>query len=549
MAWPRRNAPVLLLGAALLASAALLLALTHGLTFFQDTWEFLMNRRDFSADSLLKPHNEHIGVVQVAIQIALLEVFGMSSAAPEHVLLILALLVAATLLFVYARRRVGPWLALMATVLLLFLGPAWQDILWPFELGFVGSVLFGLAMLLALDRDDRKGDVGATVFLTVAAGFSSLGLSFIAAAAVNVLLRHRERGWGRVYVVAIPAGLFALWFLGWGHEAESHLSLENVLSSPLFVLEGLAASVESVLGLSDPPLEGVATVGWGQPLLVALIALVIYGQVRTPGFSPGFWVVAAATATNWFLAAFNFIPGREPTTGRYMYAGGLFVLLLAVELLRGVRVSRTALLVGGAVTLAAVASNLVILRDGSRWLDNQTVLTKSDLAAIEISRRTVDPYFALAPDIAGTPSLIDIQAGKYLEAEREYGSPAYTPAELASAPEVGRRQADIVLSQALPLTTETIVGAEPDPRGSCTTIPGGGGGAAVPLGPGVTRIEVDPGPQASFNLRRFAVAEYPVPTEGAPGGSTTLLSIPRDTSLRAWHLRVDAEQSARVCHL
>lgn len=547
MAWPRRNAPVVLMGAALLASAALLLALTHGLTFFQDTWEFLMNRRDFSADSLLEPHNEHIVVVQVAIQIFLLEVFGMSSAAPEHLLLILALLAAATLLFVYARRRVGPWPALMAAVLLLFLGPAWQDILWPFELGFVGSVLLGLAMLLALDRDDRRGDVAATVFLAIAAGFSSLGLSFVAAAAVNVLQRHRERGWGRAYVVAVPAALFALWYLGWGHEAENHVTLENVLSSPPFVLEGLAASVEALLGLSEAPIEGVAEVGWGQPLLVALIVLVIYGQVRRPGFSSGFWVIAAATATNWLLAAFNFIPGREPTTGRYMYAGGLFILLMAVELLRGVRVSRTALLVSGAVTLAAVAANLVILRDGSRWLDNQTVLTKADLAAIEIARRTVDPNFVLNPEVAGTPSLIDVQAGKYLEAEREHGSPAYTPTELVSAPEAGRRQADIVLSQALPLSTETFVGAKPDPQGRCVVVPAGGRRSAIALRPGVTRVEVAPGPPASFSLRRFALAEYPVPTEGAPGGSTTLLTVPRDGSPRPWRLRVEAEQAATVC--
>jgi hypothetical protein len=547
MEWLRRNAPIVLLGGALVAAGGLLLALTDGLTFFQDTWEFLINRRDFTVDALLEPHNEHIVVVPVAIEIVLLELFGMSSAAPEHVLLIAALLVSATLLFAYVRRRVGPWPALMAAVLLLFLGPAWQDILWPFELGFVGSVLFGLAMLLALDRGDRRGDIAACVFLAISAGFSSLGLSFMAAAAVDVFLRRRSRGLGRIYVVAIPAGLFALWYLGWGHEAERHLGLDNVLSSPPFVLEGLAASVESLLGLSDPPLEGVATVGWGQPLLLALIGLVVYSQVRRPGFSAGFWVAAAATATNWFLAAFNFIPGREPTTGRYMYAGGVFVLLLAAELLRGVRIGRTALLVGGAVTLAAVASNLVILRDGSRWLDNQTVLTRADLAAIEIARRTVDPNFALTPEIAGTPSLIDVQAGKYLEAEGEYGSPAYTPAELLAAPAVGRRQADIVLGQALPISTRTYPGAEPDPQGRCTTV-AAGEPPEVRLAPGVTRIEVEPGPQASFSLRRFAAAGYPVRTEGAPGSSTTLLRIPRDGSHHAWFLRVDAAQPTHVCH-
>jgi hypothetical protein len=543
----RRNAPSVLLGGALLAAAALLLALTSGLTFFQDTWEFLINRRDLTVDALLEPHNEHIVVVPVAIELLLLELFGMGSAAPEHLLLIFALLVSATLLFVYVRRRVGPWPALMAAVLLLFLGPAWQDILWPFELGFVGSVLFGLATLLALEREDRRGDIAACAFLTVAAGFSSLGLSFIAAAAVDVFLRRGSRGLGRAYVVAVPVALFGLWYLGWGHDAESHVSLGNVLSSPPFVLEGLAASVESLLGLSDPPLEGVATVGWGQPLLLALIALLVYGQLRRPGLSLGFWVVAAATATNWFLAAFNYIPGREPTTGRYMYAGGVFVLLLAAELLRGVRIGRTALVVGGAVTLAAVAPNLVILRDGSRWLENQTVLTRSDLAAIEIARRTVDPNFALTPEIAGTPSLIDVQAGKYLEAAREFGSPAYTPAELLNAPPVGRRQADIVLGQALPISTRTLIGAERGPAGRCTILGGGGGPSEIRLGSGLTRIEVGAGPHASFSLRRFATAGYPVRTEGAAGDSTTLLTIPRDTSPQPWYLWVDAQQAFKVC--
>ena len=71
-------------------------------------------------------------------------------------------------------------------------------------------------MLVALDRDDRRGDIAACAFLTVAAGFSSLGLAFIAAAAVEVFLRRRERGLGRAYVFAIPAALFGFWYLWLG---------------------------------------------------------------------------------------------------------------------------------------------------------------------------------------------------------------------------------------------------------------------------------------------------------------------------------------------
>jgi hypothetical protein len=548
MAWPRRNAPLVLLVAALLASGVMLLVLTHELTFFQDTWEFLINRRELSADNLLRPHNEHIVLIPVAIELVLVHVFGMSSALPEYLLLIAMVLAAATLLFVYAQRRVGPWLALMATALLLFVGPAWSDLLWPFELAFIGSVLFGLAMLLALDRDDRKGDLLACVFLLLSAGFSSLGIAFMAAAAVNLLQRHRERGWGRAWFVAIPVVLFGLWYLGWGHDAESHMSLRNVLDSPRFVLEGLAVSLESLLGLSKAPIEGQpgTVLGWGEPLLVAAIALVVIQQLRRPGFSSGFWPVLAATATNWFLTAFNYIPGREPSTGRYMYAAAVFTLMLAVELLRGVRLGRRALIVMGAVTIAAVASNIHFFKDGGDWLENQSVLTKADLAGIEIARDHVVPGFELAPQIAGTPSLIDVFAGPYLEAEEEFGSPAYTPEELMDAPEVGRSAADVVISQALPLRTSTSPGAAA-PGAACAL--GGGPGAPedTTLEPGVSEILVEPGPPVTINLARFAEAEYPVQTAGATADTTVRLTIPKDDSSVPWRVRVEAQQPVYVC--
>lgn len=549
MAWTRRNTPLVLLGAALLASALMLLVLTRHLTFFQDTWEFLINRRDLTVYNLLHPHNEHIVLIPVAIELFILHVFGMSSALPEYLLLIAMVLAAAVLLFVYARRRVDDWLALMATVLLLFIGPAWSDLLWPFELAFVGSVLFGIAMLVALDREDRTGDVLACVFLTIASAFSSLGIAFMAAAAVHLLVHRRERGWRRAWFVAIPVVLFGLWYLGWGHEAESHLSLRNVLDSPRFVFEGMAVSLESLLGLSKAPIQGPpeTIIGWGEPLLIAAIALVVIQQIRRPGFSRGFWVVLAAVAANWFLTAFNYVPGREPSTGRYMYAAGAFTLLLAVELLRNVRFSPKTLAIMGAVAVAAVASNLHFFKDGSDWLKNQSVLTKADLAGIDIARSHVAPEFELAPQIAGTPSLIDVFAGPYLEAEEDFGTPAYTPQELAEAPEPGRRQADVVISQALPLRTSTSTGAEA-PGKSCALAGGPEAPEDITLAPGVTKVLAQPGPEVTISLARFADhGKYPVKTAGAPGDSTTLLTIPRDGASVPWRLRVESQQPVYVC--
>jgi hypothetical protein len=552
MDWGKRNAPAVLLGVALAASVALLLVLTRDFTFLQDSWEFLMNRRDFTADALLKPHNEHIVVIPVLIEQFFLRVFGMSSARPEYVLLAVSLAVAALLLFVYVRRRVGPWLALFAAVVLLFLGPAWEVLLWPFEISFAGSVLFGIAMLLALDRDDCDGDVVACVCLVLCFGFSSLGIPFAVAAAVDVLQKRRARGLRRVYLVAVPLILYAGWYLGWGHDAETHISLRNVLASPRFVFESAAVAAGSVFGLGTTPFGGSTDPAWGRAILVALVALFGYRQVRKPGFVPGLWPIAAAAATNWFLTAFNQIPGRDPTSSRYQYMGGVLVLMLLANLLQGVRFGRRALVSIGALAAAAVAVNLVVLHDGRDGLEVQSVLTKADLGAIEIAKRTVDPGFSLDSEVAGTTTLIDVQAAKYLPAVREYGSPAYTPAELADAPGYGRKQADIVLAQALPLSTFTRLGAY-DPGGggeNCVTAAAGGSSPAseVRISPGLTRIELAPGPHASFSLRRFARSEYPVVTEGADGDSVTLLRVPRDAAPRwPWYLHVEASQPARVC--
>lgn len=550
--WLVANAPLLSLGAAVLGSVVLLLVLSWSLTFYQDTWAFLMHRRAFTADAFLEPHNEHIVVIPVAIEKLLLAVFGMTSALPEYVVLILMLAVTAVLLFIYVRRRLGPWPAVMAAAMLLFVGPAWQVLLWPFEIGFVGSILAGIAMLLALERDDRRWDRIACVLLAISLGFSSLGLSFVAAAAVDVFQRRRERGLRRAYVVAVPLFLFMVWYAGWGHTAESHLSLHNILASPPYLLTGLASSLDTVLGLSTISVEGVGQPEWGRPLLVAAIVLVGFWQARRPGFSPRLWPAAAAAASFWLLAAFNYIPGREATSSRYAYAGAAFVLLMAADLLQGVRFNRRALWIGGAIVLAAVASNLVPLKEGRDVLKAQTVLTRSDVGAIDIARRTVRPTFALTPEIAGTPSLIDVNAAEYLPAVREYGSPGYTPSEMENAPEAGRRQADIVLSWALPISVVTHRGAysrSASANENCVALPGGPADSSsdVTIFPGLTRIELAPGPHAAFSLRRFAVGEYPVATEGAAGDTVTLLRIPRDTATQPWHLHVEAHQPARVC--
>ena len=87
------------------------------------------------------------------------------------------------------------------------------------------------------------------------------------------------------------------------------------------------------------------------------------------------------------------------------------------------------------------------------------------------------------------------------------------------------------------------------PAQDCVPLPAGTSSptSEVRLSPGLTRIELAPGPPAALSLRRFAIDEYPVVTEGVPGDSAMLLRIPRDVAPQPWYLHVEAIQQVRVC--
>jgi hypothetical protein len=531
------------------ASAVLLMALQWDLTFFQDSWAFLLERRDFSTDSFLRPHNEHLVLLQVGVTQLCLGLFGMTSALPEAAVMTMSLLGSALLLFVYVRRRTSPWLALMAATLVLFLGSAWMILLWPFEIEFSGAMVAGLGMLLMLERGDSRGDAWACLLLAVSIGFGSLGLSFAVAAFVDVVQRRRFRGLGRSYVFAVPLLLYLLWYAGWGHTAADHLTLDNVLDSPRYVLDGLASSLASLLGLSTAAGATPAPPEWGRPLLFLALAAAIFGKWLRPGISPRLWPVAAATATYWALAAFNFIPGREAASNRYVYAGGIFILLMAADLLRGVPIGRRALSVAGAVTVLALGTNLAQMREGHDVLKEQTLLARADTAALEIARRTVPPEMPMLPEITGTLANVAIVPGPYLEAVDAHGSPAYSTAELAAAPANGRHWADILLSKALPLSL--VIRPRAAVRAGDERCLASGADAEVPdvrVGPGITTIHLAAGPPAVLRARRFATDELPVELGTVPGGASAVVRIPRDGAPSyPWYLKLESGQPSRIC--
>jgi len=538
-----RNPAILCLIAAAVACGVTLLVLAGDVVFLRDEWPVVLERRGFSAGVFLDPHVGHLAAGVIAIYKLLLATFGMTSPLPFHVASTLIYLAAAVALFVYARRRVGDWLALMATVLILFFGAGAVDMLSPFQMFFSGSIAAGIGSLLALDRDDRRGDVLACVLLVVAISFSEAGIAFAIGVLVRLALSDRPLA-NRLYVAAVPLILYAIWWLGWGHTATSHLSLHNIASSPLYILDAASAAIASLLGLASASDALPAPSGqeWLPAALIVALGLAAWRIGRLGRVPRGVWPVLAIGLTFWALAAFNTFFGRAPGNGRYIYPSAVFVLLIAVELCRGVRLGWRGLAAAAAVVVVGVGANLVFLSDAYRgYFKPANEQQRGALSALEIAGPQ-EPTFVLNAKTSPV-TFFDINTSQYLSAVKAFGSPAYTPEELASAPEASRVEADRVLGAMLGLQLKPggVTG------GRCGSIDASAaGGTKAELGPGTIGLRASEGTRVKVELGRFSDQTPFVAGSLAPGSSASL-TVPADGSDRPWRLGLVGHGPVAVC--
>jgi hypothetical protein len=254
------------------------------------------------------------------------------------------------------------------------------------------------------------------------------------------------------------------------------------------------------------------------------------------------------------------------SSSRYLYVGGIFLILLAVELLRGVALPRGMAPLLALAVAAAVISNIGAFRAGATYVRGQAQLTRADLAGLEITRGIVTPgYVSLV--FPGVP-FVTLRADPYFSAERAMGTPADTPAKLAAEPEAARLDADTELVQIHGVRLEPAPGAALGARPTLDSAAGGsvgGGGACVRFRPAtytagapaainlaftvpasglLVRAE---GGSAAVALRRFADEFHPL-GEVAAGGSA-LVRVGRDQAPQPWHLQIAPTGSAAVCGL
>src|SRR4051794_39941197 len=113
--------------------------------FFGDEWDFLSHRGVLHAErSIWYPHTEHWSTGPILIYRALYSRYGLRSYMPYIVVLLVLHLVVAHVLWRLLRQAgVDPTLSAALGGVYVLLGAGYENLLWAFQIGFIGSLAVG----------------------------------------------------------------------------------------------------------------------------------------------------------------------------------------------------------------------------------------------------------------------------------------------------------------------------------------------------------------------------------------------------------------------
>ncbi|MBX3313360.1 MAG: hypothetical protein KF906_03480 [Actinobacteria bacterium] len=387
--------------------------------FFLDEWDFLAGRDLDSIGSLLQPHNEHWSTVPIVVYRVIWQFVGLNHYWPYLlVLVVLHLTLAVELRMLMRRAGVHPWIATAAASLFAVFGGGRENITWAFQMGFTGSVTFGVAAILLADHDQgsaraRERDIAAAIALLLALMSSGIGVSLMVAVAVSILLR---RGWRpATFIVGPSAVAFTLWYVRYGDR-----------STPLS-FNGDAVRLASRIVSSTSGQVGATTV-LGYLLFAAglvgfVIALVREGRTRWRGeWAPVIGMLVGAGIFLSLTSVGRAVLSLEPAT-RYRHIFLALVLpAIGVGLTALGRLWKPAVWIAVAMLAAAIPVNVDRLEP--HGLDRLTLGGRHDVLAIlnadppPAAPSYLQPLQTIAPEV--TLGWID-------DAERSGKIPAADP--------------------------------------------------------------------------------------------------------------------------
>jgi hypothetical protein len=548
----RRLAPLAVLGLLMVASLLDLLYVTRGQTFYgTDQFRFAFYRQGWDADALLTPYNGQLMAIPTVVFHILFEIGSFGDYHPYRYGTMPLTLITVGLLFAYARKRVGDWPAVAFAAVILFFGTAWAALLVPIGiLSFVVPVAAGVAALLALDRGDLGGDAMACALLIFGLLSQSVAMLFLGAAAIELVLdpAHRRRLW----VVGVPAALYATWYAFYSAGGESQGSgiehLQHHGAAANYVYTGIAATFGNLAGPSEIAREQGASLATQQTIgaavtvciVGALIAVWSKGLLKN---RPRLLALIVALVAFWIVAAVA-RNGSVASDSRYLYPSAVLLILIVLEALRGIRLNRIALaIIAGAACLSIVPNLIALGHYGSNARETSSVVG-ARLSALELE----EPWIKSHAEWNFRPSPQLPTAGEYfLLGTRIYASsPAPDPSKIRSLGPRERAAADRVLEGLLGPRLSLQHASRSDRQGAgtagegCVALRSGSAkwGLQFKASSGHVLVKATGDRPVVIRLRRFADPPSSLHLGSVPAGSARELRLPADRLADPWQLQL-----------
>lgn len=384
----------------LVVAFVVLMVVDRHMWFRVDDFDFLTRRGLHGANlSLWAPHNDHWSTLPILVYRALFSLYGMRTAQPYLVVaFILHLTLAHVLWRAMRRARVQPYLATALVAVFTLLGAGAADILWSFQIGYVGSLLLGWVFVLLVDHGEpfSRRDVLAVLVGILALMTSSVAVVMAMVAGLVVLARRGLRA--AVFTVAPVALVYLVYYVTVAQATwvPGHPFKQVMLFLPGLVFTGFTNAVSQSVGSSAlGPVLAAALGYW---------AIRRSGLARTRLAAP----LMGLAGSLLFLAVSAFGPDAGTATSdnnsRFVYA--IVALLLpaagaALSSLAERRPGRVVALVC-LIALAGVA-NFGLLLQTRDALTAQSLATKRQfVAAARIA--------ATEPTVPGSLPLANVDA-------------------------------------------------------------------------------------------------------------------------------------------
>lgn len=527
----------------MLGAAALILYTTNGQGFAIDELYYYARiaavdgslvhfSSTFTPHYLLAPFNGHLALGGRFIYETVFATIGAHYTA--FVLINIAGLCAcAALVFVLTRERLGDLAALAPCILILFLGFAREQLLWPLDFNTSFALAAGLGAVLAMKRGDRRGDLVACLLLAVSIAMIEVGLAFMLGIALMIAVRPNR--WRRAWIVLAPLALYAAWWWWARRFGQNETELSNLVLVPKTFFNAAAVVLGSLTGTNPviPASYGTEVTWFGRALAV-LAAIALALRIRRGSLPITFWVWLVVLASYWTLLA---VADRGPQGGRYILVGVVMTILIAADSVRR-PLPKAATVALFALAFVALPANIDALLAGRHQDTLHTDIPKSraEFAMLELARDHADPAYVVSSDprvaAAGGGLYLGLPAGAYLQAAEQNGGIGYSLAELAHQPEEIRVIADTALVGADGIALRPA--SPPASRRRCRSLAPGGGEVVFPLTPGHTFILAHGREPVLIGLRRFASAGPGVPLAKLRPGGWAELVIPSDSAPRRW---------------